>query len=878
MKFKNKKILLATLSTCISIGGLTIACSKTPNTIQSPVKTPDPNNQVQVYEYLFDNTNHTATITKFNNINNQKNIIIPAFVSKDNIEYKVNKIANAVFLNANLNSVVFSDTISQIGDFAFANNQLSSIILPKNLKVLGNNAFSNNPFALNTKIYLPSNTIWAKDRINAAFNTNNNYSTIINGVKSIIQNNQVYNFNTQNDAWTIQSYLPEVSDLATKKVNSDPNAWNNRELRAYDQNNYQALRFYNPNIAYDSYDVSTNSILFKHRKNNIGILTFNKQNQTINYHPYSYKLKNKNHFTKFSIYSPTKNSYTYINDLTNDSEFFDDSKTINYQIGDIISFDNLDLGDINLLVSSNFSDLNNISNLNQLYNLNLSNSYQTQGTISFIITKYGLRPYKELYNIQPIVINDNKIIIKGTTKANSKVVVNYKNQEYTTTSDNLGKFSLTIAVANYDYKIVNDIVVKLENQKPITTHIVANNFRDSNFYIKWSNGSKEYKIKLAFNDFAKNLFATTVDIPASFNTIHNKYNDNIPDQLGLINEQNQALKIEFLNSNHQVISSSEINASMSISQINQQLANINYTNASYINITLESNHQSITATQGNNHIKLQPINNKHNSYQIAINNGQLSSINNQNFNHSFDYGWKIQNGLMVTNEIYGKLQTNGYAKDYNDINQLMQQVANEITKGLATDYQKAAAISQWVSQNVRYTYFGSFSNYQVSNEYVFKRLAGVCGNYAALAAILMSQVGIVARVVDGYATTPASKWNNFKSIGIDHAWMQFWSKDLATWITFDPTWGITSNIGQIQPVFNWRRSKQFVIMVFWPKNTNYLDYFKGNQDQAFYMLNNIYAIYNGYYSNAPKLDGIANLAKLLNQAKDLKDGQYLEVN
>lgn len=116
--------------------------------------------------------------------------------------------------------------------------------------------------------------------------------------------------------------------------------------------------------------------------------------------------------------------------------------------------------------------------------------------------------------------------------------------------------------------------------------------------------------------------------------------------------------------------------------------------------------------------------------------------------------------------------------------------AAEITKGLNSDIEKARAIYEWVTQNIRYDYekYKRHLNGSYDNEYgallALTSKKGVCYDYAALIAALGRASGIQTKVV--YGTGKVNGTSGY------HAWNEMYIDGQGKWIKLDATFASMS--------------------------------------------------------------------------------------
>lgn len=100
------------------------------------------NNQLsQEAGFIYGYTNGVADYSKLIGYGGEnKDVVIPP--TKNGVALKT--IASSAFSDANINSVVIPDTVTEIGSSAFYNNNLKSIVFPSGLLKIGNSAFRDN--------------------------------------------------------------------------------------------------------------------------------------------------------------------------------------------------------------------------------------------------------------------------------------------------------------------------------------------------------------------------------------------------------------------------------------------------------------------------------------------------------------------------------------------------------------------------------------------------------------------------------------------------------------------------------------------------------------------------------------------------------------
>jgi protein-glutamine gamma-glutamyltransferase len=118
-----------------------------------------------------------------------------------------------------------------------------------------------------------------------------------------------------------------------------------------------------------------------------------------------------------------------------------------------------------------------------------------------------------------------------------------------------------------------------------------------------------------------------------------------------------------------------------------------------------------------------------------------------------------------------------------------RELAEEITRGKKTRYDKAVALREWLTSNLGYTLEQEEPGEQEPvHFFLFTRRKGHCEYFASAFAVLARSVGIPTRNVNGFL---GGEWNEYDSYvavraGDAHSWAEVYFEG-AGWVTFDAT-------------------------------------------------------------------------------------------
>lgn len=185
-------------------------------------------------------------------------------------------------------------------------------------------------------------------------------------------------------------------------------------------------------------------------------------------------------------------------------------------------------------------------------------------------------------------------------------------------------------------------------------------------------------------------------------------------------------------------------------------------------------------------------------YDVKLNNGEFDEeiwfdkqgkytikvmVNEYDRKYSYGPGFTVEN-----TEESDEYLIQAKHIESNDV--VIIETAREITKACSSDLEKARAIYDWVTNNIRFDYdkLEKHKRGQYDNKYgalnTIRTRKGVCYDYATLAAALSRSLGLRAKVAEGDLNKGPLK-------GL-HAWNEIYIKELGSWIRIDTTLGATT--------------------------------------------------------------------------------------
>ncbi len=131
---------------------------------------------------------------------------------------------------------------------------------------------------------------------------------------------------------------------------------------------------------------------------------------------------------------------------------------------------------------------------------------------------------------------------------------------------------------------------------------------------------------------------------------------------------------------------------------------------------------------------------------------------------------------------------NTYTELPSHLEQPVRDLADEVTAGASTPYEKAMALQNYLSRNYRYTTdVGEHpENIDFVTSFLLDTKKGYCTYFASAMTVLCRMAGLPARYVEGYLAEP-NEYGEALVTGLEaHAWTEVYFAGFG-WLTFDAT-------------------------------------------------------------------------------------------
>lgn len=145
--------------------------------------------------------------------------------------------------------------------------------------------------------------------------------------------------------------------------------------------------------------------------------------------------------------------------------------------------------------------------------------------------------------------------------------------------------------------------------------------------------------------------------------------------------------------------------------------------------------------------------------------------------------------LRAAGEEYPLWVTTHYLQLPEDLSPQIVALAQEITAGAETNYDKAVAITEYLRANITYSLTADYPETETDllTWFLFESRTGFCNYYATAEVILLRSVGIPARLVVGFAQGEFDPPNFYTVRRQDeHAWPEAYFPGIG-WVEFEPT-------------------------------------------------------------------------------------------
>ncbi len=139
------------------------------------------------------------------------------------------------------------------------------------------------------------------------------------------------------------------------------------------------------------------------------------------------------------------------------------------------------------------------------------------------------------------------------------------------------------------------------------------------------------------------------------------------------------------------------------------------------------------------------------------------------------------------------------------ITERTRELAEQITTGAATEYDRVIAIRDYLLATYPYDYFPPPQppDTDAVDQFLFEDKRGVCEHFVSAMVVMLRAAGIPARLVSGFGSGTFNAFTNYYEVRANdaHAWVEVYFPRYG-WIPFDPTPGWTGD-PQTGPVPTW---------------------------------------------------------------------------
>lgn len=153
----------------------------------------------------------------------------------------------------------------------------------------------------------------------------------------------------------------------------------------------------------------------------------------------------------------------------------------------------------------------------------------------------------------------------------------------------------------------------------------------------------------------------------------------------------------------------------------------------------------------------------------------------------FDENEDIITSIYDENRLAQEYEQNCYSPASDEI----QKLAEELTENCTYDYEKAAALEQWLSMTGGFRYDLKYVPPEDSNTaeyFIFTSKKGTCSDYATAFTLMARSLGIPTRYVEGYTMEPSEDEEGIYNVYLknSHAYCECFIPNCG-WVVYDPT-------------------------------------------------------------------------------------------
>ena len=146
--------------------------------------------------------------------------------------------------------------------------------------------------------------------------------------------------------------------------------------------------------------------------------------------------------------------------------------------------------------------------------------------------------------------------------------------------------------------------------------------------------------------------------------------------------------------------------------------------------------------------------------------------------------------LRAAGDLYPQWVEEHYLQLPEDLPESIRSLAEDITAGLTTQYDRVEAVTSWLRRNIEYSRVTDTppEGADPLEWFLFDYRVGFCNYYASAEVVLLRSLGIPARIAAGYARGTYDAISGvYRVYGADaHTWPEVYFPDIG-WVEFEPT-------------------------------------------------------------------------------------------